>query len=131
VRDLVNLSQSTVVTGPDAFCLSARDGSLPLHADHSLGPYLDDCRHLRGHELLVGGRPLRLLVADDIVGTVAIYELTNPNVALADGGELGMRLLAARAWWVPNGACVEAMLRASGLRVLERPGHEMWLCERV
>ncbi|HEU4698797.1 MAG TPA: TIGR04290 family methyltransferase [Gemmatimonadales bacterium] len=32
-------------------------------------------------------------------------------------------------WWVPNHACIEAMLRSSGLRVRERPGHEIYLCE--
>lgn len=31
-------------------------------------------------------------------------------------------------WWAANHAGVEAMLRSSGLRVLERPGHEMYLC---
>jgi tRNA (mo5U34)-methyltransferase len=31
-------------------------------------------------------------------------------------------------WWVPNHACVEAMLRAAGLRVVARPGHELYLC---
>jgi tRNA (mo5U34)-methyltransferase len=34
-------------------------------------------------------------------------------------------------WWVPNHAGVEAMLRSSGLRVVARPGHEMYLCEPV
>ncbi|MCU1346645.1 MAG: Methyltransferase type 11 [Acidimicrobiia bacterium] len=33
-------------------------------------------------------------------------------------------------WWVPNAAAVEAMVRSSGLTVVGRPGHEMWLCER-
>jgi tRNA (mo5U34)-methyltransferase len=32
-------------------------------------------------------------------------------------------------WWAPNHAGVEALLRSSGLRVLSRPGHEMYLCE--
>jgi tRNA (mo5U34)-methyltransferase len=32
-------------------------------------------------------------------------------------------------WWAPNAACVEAMLRSCGLRILAHPGHEMWLCE--
>lgn len=32
-------------------------------------------------------------------------------------------------WWIANHAGVEAMLRSSGLRVVERPGHEMYLCE--
>jgi dTDP-glucose 4,6-dehydratase len=32
-------------------------------------------------------------------------------------------------WWAPNHAGVEAMLRSSGLKVVGRPGHEMYLCE--
>lgn len=31
-------------------------------------------------------------------------------------------------WWVPNHACVEAMLRASGLQVTKALGHEIYLC---
>jgi tRNA (mo5U34)-methyltransferase len=31
-------------------------------------------------------------------------------------------------WWAPNHAAVEALLRSSGLRILERPGHELYLC---
>jgi tRNA (mo5U34)-methyltransferase len=31
-------------------------------------------------------------------------------------------------WWAANPSCVEAMLRSSGFRVLERPGHELYLC---
>ncbi|MGI8546071.1 MAG: TIGR04290 family methyltransferase [Gemmatimonadaceae bacterium] len=31
--------------------------------------------------------------------------------------------------WAPNHAGVEAMLRSSGLRVTDRPGHEIYLCE--
>jgi tRNA (mo5U34)-methyltransferase len=32
-------------------------------------------------------------------------------------------------WWVPNHASVEAMLRASGMRVTAAPGHELYLAE--
>jgi tRNA (mo5U34)-methyltransferase len=32
-------------------------------------------------------------------------------------------------WWAPNHACVEAMLRSSGFRVVARPTHEVYLCE--
>ncbi len=32
-------------------------------------------------------------------------------------------------WWTPNHACIDAMLRSTGLRVLQQPGHEMYLCE--
>jgi tRNA (mo5U34)-methyltransferase len=33
-------------------------------------------------------------------------------------------------WWAADPACVEAMVRSAGLRVTERPGHEIWICER-
>jgi tRNA (mo5U34)-methyltransferase len=32
-------------------------------------------------------------------------------------------------WWAPNHACVEAVLRAAGMRVVKRPGHELYLCK--
>jgi tRNA (mo5U34)-methyltransferase len=32
-------------------------------------------------------------------------------------------------WWAPNHAGVEAMLRSAGMRVIGRPGHEIYLCE--
>ena len=32
-------------------------------------------------------------------------------------------------WWAPNHAAVEAMLRSSGMRILERAAHEIYLCE--
>jgi tRNA (mo5U34)-methyltransferase len=34
----------------------------------------------------------------------------------------------ATNWWVPNGACVEALARTAGLDVVARPGHEIYLC---
>jgi tRNA (mo5U34)-methyltransferase len=33
-------------------------------------------------------------------------------------------------WWVPTEACVEAMARSAGLDVIDRPGHEWFLCRR-
>jgi tRNA (mo5U34)-methyltransferase len=32
-------------------------------------------------------------------------------------------------WWAPNHAAVEAMLRSSGMRVLGRAAHEIYVCE--
>jgi tRNA (mo5U34)-methyltransferase len=34
-------------------------------------------------------------------------------------------------WWIPNRACVEAMLRSSGFRILARPEAEVFVCRRV
>jgi tRNA (mo5U34)-methyltransferase len=31
-------------------------------------------------------------------------------------------------WWAPTHACVEAMVRSTGLEVVERPGHELYVC---
>jgi tRNA (mo5U34)-methyltransferase len=31
-------------------------------------------------------------------------------------------------WWVPNHAAIVSLLRASGLEVVARPGHEIYLC---
>jgi tRNA (mo5U34)-methyltransferase len=33
-------------------------------------------------------------------------------------------------WWVPNRACVEAMLRSSGFEILSHPEEEVYLCRR-
>lgn len=33
-------------------------------------------------------------------------------------------------WWLPNGACVEAMLRSAGFEILSRPEEEVFICKR-
>jgi tRNA (mo5U34)-methyltransferase len=33
-------------------------------------------------------------------------------------------------WWIPNRACVEAMLRSSGFAVIDHPEAEVYLCRR-
>lgn len=33
-------------------------------------------------------------------------------------------------WWLANDAACEAMLRTTGMRTVQRLGHEMWMCER-
>ncbi|HEX2256872.1 MAG TPA: TIGR04290 family methyltransferase [Afifellaceae bacterium] len=34
-------------------------------------------------------------------------------------------------WWVPNRACVEAMLRSAGFEILSHPEEEVYVCRRV
>lgn len=34
-------------------------------------------------------------------------------------------------WWIPNRACVEAMLRSSGFEVIKRPEAEVYICKRT
>jgi tRNA (mo5U34)-methyltransferase len=31
-------------------------------------------------------------------------------------------------WWIPNHAACEALLRSAGMRIVRRPGHELYLC---
>jgi tRNA (mo5U34)-methyltransferase len=33
-------------------------------------------------------------------------------------------------WWIPNPACTQAMLRSVGLKVVDHPCHEVYVCER-
>lgn len=47
-----------------------------------------------------------------------------PRMAFIEGEFAG----DATNWWAPNHAAVEAMLRSSGLEVVSRPGHEMYVC---
>jgi tRNA (mo5U34)-methyltransferase len=34
-------------------------------------------------------------------------------------------------WWIPNQACVEAMLRSAGFEILEHPEQEVYVCRRT
>jgi tRNA (mo5U34)-methyltransferase len=34
-------------------------------------------------------------------------------------------------WWIPNRACVEAMLRSAGFEITARPEDEVYICRRV
>jgi tRNA (mo5U34)-methyltransferase len=33
-------------------------------------------------------------------------------------------------WWIPNRACVEAMLRSSGFVIVDHPEDEVYICRR-
>ena len=96
MRDLVNLSETTVIKAGNAFCVALRDGRLPLAGDHPLGLYLDDCRYLCGYELWLGDVPPRLLIASDAAGAAAVFEHTNPDLVLATGRTLPLQSLRVR-----------------------------------
>jgi tRNA (mo5U34)-methyltransferase len=32
-------------------------------------------------------------------------------------------------WWIPNPACTQALLRSVGLRIVDRPCHEVYVCD--
>jgi tRNA (mo5U34)-methyltransferase len=33
-------------------------------------------------------------------------------------------------WWIPNTACVEAMLRSSGFEIVNHPEEEIYICRK-
>jgi tRNA (mo5U34)-methyltransferase len=33
-------------------------------------------------------------------------------------------------WWIPNGACAEAMLRSAGFEIVSHPEQEVYVCRR-
>jgi tRNA (mo5U34)-methyltransferase len=90
---------------------------------------------------IVARRVRRLLVFQTLMvpGGEPVPPQTDPGLedreALRASGWPAMSFVEQRLagdptnWWVPNEAGVEAMLRSSGLRVVARPGHEIYLCE--
>jgi tRNA (mo5U34)-methyltransferase len=91
------------------------------------------------------------VVAEKVGGALVLQTLTMPgdeSPGTPDDIEIGERerLLAPnwpRAafiehclagdptnWWAADQGCVEAMARSAGLRIVEQPAHEIWICER-
>jgi tRNA (mo5U34)-methyltransferase len=33
-------------------------------------------------------------------------------------------------WWIPNRACMEAMLRSAGFEIIQHPELEVYICRR-
>lgn len=91
------------------------------------------------------------LVAERVRGTLVLQTLTMPDeerigappdLSLDDRAMLqepGWPTMAfvehqmagdQTNWWVPNAAAVEAMLRTAGMRIVDQPGHEIWIAAR-
>lgn len=68
-------------------------------------------------------QPPRSLAFDDVA---ALGEPAWPKLAFIEQALAG----DPTNWWVPNEACMEAMLRSAGLTVEARPGPEIYVCRR-
>ncbi len=93
--DLGNLAETVVIKERNLFLVSLRDGRLPS-GRHPLGLYFCDCRFLSVHELRLAGVLPRLLVASDELGTLAVHELTNPDLRLPGGALVAAQSLQLR-----------------------------------
>jgi tRNA (mo5U34)-methyltransferase len=91
------------------------------------------------------------LVAEKVAGTLVLQTLTSPvretrevpadlpfeqRHELADPTWPSMSFIEHRFaddptnWWAPSPAALEGMVRSTGLKVVGRPGYEIWVCER-
>jgi tRNA (mo5U34)-methyltransferase len=70
---------------------------------------------------------------DEVYEDTAGLDFSNREVMLAPGWPKMAFIEGKFAgdptnWWAPNHACVEAVLRASGMQVTQALGHEIYLC---
>jgi glycogen debranching enzyme len=91
-----DLTGAFVLKEGAAFLVSLQDGTVPVGGTHPLGLYLDDCRHLSGHELRIAGAEPRLLVASAATGAESAHELTNPDLLLPGGEAVPLQTLRIR-----------------------------------
>jgi tRNA (mo5U34)-methyltransferase len=115
----------------------------PLHEQFDLVWFMGVFYHLRYPLLvldLLARRTRRMMVFQTLtMPGDTVYEDTadhsiDDRAPLLDPGWPKMAFVEHRFsgdptnWWVANHAGVEAMLRSSGLRVVERPAGEIYLC---
>src|SRR4029079_1406036 len=91
-----NLAETIVIKDGNVFMVTLRDGRLPAGVEHPLGLWFRDCRFLSAHEVRICGELPRLLTATDAEGTVAVHELTNPDLELEGGERLPAESLRRR-----------------------------------
>jgi hypothetical protein len=85
-----------VIKDGDLFLLVEPDGRVPRTSGHGLGLYFQDCRYLRTYEVtLAGVRPVPL-GSSSAPGHAVRFELTNPELALADGSTVPKEVLGIR-----------------------------------
>jgi len=93
---VANLADTIVIKDGNVFMVTLRDGRLPAGVEHPLGLWFQDCRFLSTMEVRLCGDLPRLLTATDAEGDVAVHELTNPDLELADGERLPAERLRVR-----------------------------------
>lgn len=81
-----SIADAIVIKDGDLFFLSEPDGQVPLDRHHGLGLYHGDCRYLSGYELHLAGRPPNLLAAATQHGFATVFEFSNPDIVMHDGG---------------------------------------------
>jgi hypothetical protein len=80
-----SIADAVVIKDENIFFLTEPDGSIPIGDDHGFGLYYHDCRFLNGYELHLAGTKPQPLVSTAERGFLAVFQLTNPDLRMADG----------------------------------------------
>jgi glycogen debranching enzyme len=81
-----SIADAVVIKNQNLFFLAQPDGDVPLRQGHGLGLYYNDCRYLNGYVMKLGGIHLTPLIATASQGFAAVFQLTNQDTVMPDGG---------------------------------------------
>jgi glycogen debranching enzyme len=80
-----SIAEAVVIKDENIFFLTEPDGRVPLDDDHGFGLYYHDCRFLNGYELKLAGTTPQALVSTAERGFMAVFQLANLDIRMADG----------------------------------------------
>ncbi len=80
-----SIADAIVIKDGNMFFLSNPDGDVPMGGDHGYGLYYNDCRYLNGYVMKLANSSPSSLVSNAARGTIAVFEMTNPEVKIDTG----------------------------------------------
>src|SRR5574338_548257 len=80
----LSIADAVVIKNEGLFFLTKPDGSIPLQGKHGFGLYYHDCRYLDGYQVQIADVDPTVLVSNADDGFSAVFELTNPEIAISD-----------------------------------------------
>lgn len=98
-----SIAQAIVLKEAALFVVSESDGQIPFREAHGFGVYYHDCRFLDGYAFELLGKPLELLGSNARHGHEAVFELTNPELEMANGDKVDKNDIAVRIARVVDG----------------------------
>jgi glycogen debranching enzyme len=84
----LSIADAVVIKNEELFFLTQLDGTVPLEGKHGFGLYYHDCRYLDGYQVRIGDVDPTVLVSNADDGFAAVFELTNPEIAVSEGQDI-------------------------------------------
>src|SRR5690348_13015616 len=91
-----NVTRAIVTKSSDVFLLSEQDGEVPAGNQDGFGLYYHDCRYLDGYSIRFAGMAPNTLVSTASRGSIAQFELTNPDLHLQQGKTIPAQTFGVR-----------------------------------